>query len=130
MAVFTSRTGPIARPPDGSHHASPPGVPSARYLGWIAALALATVIPTYLISLIVGEREDRAGAVRTDMVRAKGLEQRMAGATVLPATDKDVAARYLTHPSSRPVLHHDLQATLALAGTFELPAGFGGGPDR
>ncbi len=71
----------------------------------------------------------------------------MAGPTlVLPVTDKDGAARYLALAPRALDVHAALapstrrrglfsttiyEATLALAGTFELPTGFGGGgPDR
>ncbi len=125
----------------------PARMPSTRHLAWVAALALATVIPTFLVSLTVGEREDRASAVRADIVRAWGPEQRVAGPNlVVPITDKDGAVRYLAVAPRALDVHAVLapstrrrglfsttiyEATLTLAGTFELPSGFReGGPDK
>ena len=122
-------------------------MPSARHLAWVAALALATVVPTYLISLVVGEREDRADAVRADIVRNWGPTQRVVGPTlVVPITGKDGIARYLgvaprtldVHAAIAPSTRRRglfattvYEAALTITGSFELPSGLrDGGPDK
>jgi inner membrane protein len=123
------------------------GAPSLRKIAWIAGIAIATLIPTFLVSQLAGEREDRATNVNSEIAAAWGPDQMLKGPTlVLPITAKDGAMRFLTlapqaldvKAEVAPTLRRRglfattvYVATIAMSGRFELPDGFReGGPEN
>jgi inner membrane protein len=116
------------------------GGPSLHKIAWIAAIAIATLIPNFLVSQLLDEREDRATNVNSEIAASWGPDQMLMGPTlVLPITAKDGAMRFLTLAPQEldvkaevaPTLRRRglfattvYVATIAMSGRFELPDGF------
>jgi inner membrane protein len=125
-------------------------MPPSRKMAFIAAIALATILPSFLLLQLVGEREERSTAARAEIARAWGPEQVIDGPMlVLPATPKPGTvqgkAQYLklaprtldVKVAIAPTLRRRglfaatvYEATIKMSGRFEVPDGFGnGGPN-